>query len=84
MTPSEDGESSVRYRIRVNGVEQSVDRPQLAVFEIRALFGLDPNMELIVEAEGREADMLLGPDQVIALKPDRVINVFSRPHTMFG
>lgn len=72
-----------RYTVRVDGRAVTVDRPELAVVEIRALFGLDPEVDLIFEVEGG-ADLLLREDQAVALRPGRVTQLFSRPPTTFG
>ena len=84
MSIDQPGETSKTYSIAVNGRVEVLHKPRLAVVEIRALFGLDPTLELVVEGVGSDPDSVLEPSETLELSTDRVVQVFSRPHTMFG
>jgi hypothetical protein len=84
MNTTENHANSKRFRITVNGQDAALDRPQISVVELWAMFSLDPSMEMVLEGIGNAPDRVLEADAVLDLHPDHPPRLYSRPLTNFG
>lgn len=71
------------YVIEFNGERLQVDQSELSGAQIRALFGVEPSWNLVLEAKGAEPDILVSDDQIVSLE-HRPVRIFSMPPAMFG
>lgn len=75
--------TSVTYQIVVNGQLFTVDLPNLATVQIRALAGIPTGHALMLEGQGDSPDLLLGEDVIVSLEKGPV-HAYSMPPTMMG
>jgi hypothetical protein len=71
------------FEIICNGDRLNIETPQLTGEQIRALFGVDPAMDLVVEGAGSDPDRILSDYEVVSLRTGPV-RIFLRPPTSFG
>lgn len=74
---------ATRFEIIVNGAQHTVEARQLSATQIRALFALDPSLDLVVEGKGASPDRVLADKDVISADTEPV-RIYSRPPTQFG
>jgi len=72
-----------KLEIILNGASQTVRARQLSVLQIRALFAVDPALDLVIEGRGGSPDRVLVDRDVVEAEGGPV-RLYARPQTMFG
>jgi hypothetical protein len=75
--------TSVSYKIVINGQLFTVDLPELAPVQIRALAGIPAHHTLVIEGQGSSADLFLAEDALVSLK-NGPVHVYTMPPTAMG
>jgi hypothetical protein len=71
------------YRFHLNGRPFEVTQPILRGIEIRALTGIGPDEDLVLERQGSAPDELLRDETPVSLD-EGPVHLFTKPPTMFG
>jgi hypothetical protein len=75
--------TSPTYHIVINGQPFTIELPELAAVQIRALAGIPAGHTLVIEGAGAAADRLLAEDALVSLEKG-LVNVYTMPQTVMG
>lgn len=76
--------NETRMAVNVDGIEYAVDgMTEISGAQIRALAGLAPDDDVVIEGRGAQADRQISDSDVVPI-PASGLFAFKRPHTNWG